>query len=166
MYGDEKYIGMLGGLHKEMALWNTLGDVVDDSGWTAALTEAEVASSGVAGCFFFKTAHLPRITHAHQITVLTLKRLQHEAFWQSAAVSNTEATREKAMCKRSPTFMYWDFKKPLFLYSSRLIERRTSLCLLKSWGNRYICFLPWIMLTVQVGCQSTFMITRNNQGGV
>lgn len=35
---------MLGGLHTEMALWNTLGDVLEDSGWTAALTEAEIAS--------------------------------------------------------------------------------------------------------------------------
>lgn len=27
---------MLGGLHTDMALWNTLGDVLEDSGWTRA----------------------------------------------------------------------------------------------------------------------------------
>ena len=39
---------MMGGLHLEMALWKTLGDVLEDFGWTTALTEAEVASSGTA----------------------------------------------------------------------------------------------------------------------
>ena len=42
---------MMGGLHLEMALWNTLGDVVEDSGWTIALTEEEVASSCTADSF-------------------------------------------------------------------------------------------------------------------
>ena len=42
---------MLGGLHTEMVLWNTLGDVLKDSGWTTALAEAEMASSGIAASF-------------------------------------------------------------------------------------------------------------------
>ena len=28
-HGEQKYVVMLGGLHTEMALWNTLGDVPD-----------------------------------------------------------------------------------------------------------------------------------------
>ena len=47
-HGEEKYVVMFGGLHLEMALWNTLGDLLDASGWTTALVEAEVASHGVA----------------------------------------------------------------------------------------------------------------------
>ena len=35
-YGEKKYVVMLGGLHTEMALWNSLGDVLEDSGWTTA----------------------------------------------------------------------------------------------------------------------------------
>ena len=35
----------------EMALWNTLGDFLDSSGWTTALCEAEIASSGTADSF-------------------------------------------------------------------------------------------------------------------
>lgn len=50
---------MLGGLHVEMALWSTLGDLLDKSGWTAILSEAEVASSGVADSFL-KATHLTR----------------------------------------------------------------------------------------------------------
>ena len=33
------------GLHIEMALWNNLGDLLECSGWTTALCEADVASS-------------------------------------------------------------------------------------------------------------------------
>ena len=74
---------MLGGLHTEMALWNTLGDLLEGSGWTTALTESDVASSGVAASFL-KAAHLTRTRHAHQVTVLTLHNLQQEAFRLSA----------------------------------------------------------------------------------
>ena len=30
-HGEEKYVVMFGGLHLEMALWNTLGDLLDAS---------------------------------------------------------------------------------------------------------------------------------------
>ena len=42
---------MMGGLHIEIALWNKLGDILEASGWTDALTEAEVTSSGIADSF-------------------------------------------------------------------------------------------------------------------
>ena len=106
-YGEQKYVVMFGGLHIEMALWNTLGDVLENSGWTAALTEAEVASSGTASSFL-KVAHLAKTRHAHQITLLALKKLQHDAFLQSASNTSEEAWVE-TICKQSPTFMYWDF---------------------------------------------------------
>jgi hypothetical protein len=58
-HGEDKYVVMFGGLHLEMALWNTLGDLLESSGWTTALLEAEVASSGVADSFL-KASHLTR----------------------------------------------------------------------------------------------------------
>ena len=64
-----------------MVLWNTLSDVLESSGWIAALIEAEVASSGTAA-YFLKVTPLIRIRHAHQITLMALKKLQHEAFLQ------------------------------------------------------------------------------------
>lgn len=48
---------MFGGLYTEMALWNTLGDLLESSGWTTALVEARVASSGTAESFL-KVSHL------------------------------------------------------------------------------------------------------------
>ncbi len=42
-----------------MALWNILGDLLESSGWTSALCEADVASSGVAD-LFLKASHLTK----------------------------------------------------------------------------------------------------------
>ena len=66
-HGESIYVVVLGGLHTEMALWNTLGDILEGSGWISALTEAEVTSSGIAAAAFLKSAHLTR--HAHQVTL-------------------------------------------------------------------------------------------------
>ena len=41
-----KYI--FGGLHIEMAALRQLGDLLKGGGWTGALTEAEIATSGTA----------------------------------------------------------------------------------------------------------------------
>ena len=46
--GEDKYIVMLGGLHTEMAVLNILGEWLDGSGWTTALTEASITTSGKA----------------------------------------------------------------------------------------------------------------------
>ena len=56
-----------------------LGEVLESSGWTEALIQAKVASSGVAESFL-KTSHLTRIRHGHQVNLLTLHNLQREAF--------------------------------------------------------------------------------------
>ena len=49
LYGEDKFVVMFGGLHIEIALWNMLGDYLANSGWTASLLEAGVATSGTAG---------------------------------------------------------------------------------------------------------------------
>lgn len=59
IYGEEKYVVMFGGLHMEMALWSTIGDLLESSGWSTALVESEVASSGVAENFL-RASHLTR----------------------------------------------------------------------------------------------------------
>ena len=69
---------MFGGLHLEMAFWKTIGDFLDQSGWTVALEKADITSSGVAQSFL-KASHLARTRHAHQVTALSLAKLQKEA---------------------------------------------------------------------------------------
>ena len=58
-HGEQAFVAMMGGLHVEMALWSVVGDLLDGSGWTTALTEADVASSGVSDSFL-KASHLTR----------------------------------------------------------------------------------------------------------
>ena len=77
-HGKSVHVVMLGGLHIEMALWSTLGNVLEGSGWTSALTESEVASSGTADSFL-KVSHLAQARHAHQVTLLTPQKLQKVA---------------------------------------------------------------------------------------
>ena len=58
-HGEQAYVVMLGGLHIKMALRSVLGDLLDGSGWTTTLSEAEVASFGVVDSFL-KATHLTR----------------------------------------------------------------------------------------------------------
>ena len=92
-----------------MAMWTTFGDYLEASGWTTALNQAGIASSGTADSFL-KASHLTRTTHAHQLSVLALSMLQHDAFMQTEGPhdeSNKETWRQ-AMVAKSPTFQYWD----------------------------------------------------------
>lgn len=98
---------MFGGLHIEIALWNTLGDLLYGSGWTTALCEAGVASSGTADSFL-KAAHLTKTRHAHQVTFLAFSQLQEKAYL--CHTDNNDVPFEiwkENMIKRSPTFQLW-----------------------------------------------------------
>ena len=67
--GKNECVVMFGGLHIEMAIWNTFGDYLESSGWTSALVQAGIASSGIADSIL-KAAHLKRTRHAHQVSPL------------------------------------------------------------------------------------------------
>ena len=107
-HGEGKFIVMFGGLHIEMAMWTTYGDYLGGSGWTNALTEAGIASSGTADSFL-KASHLTRTRHAHQVTALALAKLQEDAFLRTEGAHNDEARESwrQEMIQKSPTFQYW-----------------------------------------------------------
>ena len=113
--GESKHVVMFGGLHIEMALWSVCGDLQEDSGWTATLAEAEIASSGTAESFL-KVNHLTRTRHAHQVTVLALHKLQREAFLQSPGPVYDEVSFEQwksSTSEKSPTFHFWEMIRRL-----------------------------------------------------
>ncbi|KAJ3580898.1 hypothetical protein NHX12_001242 [Muraenolepis orangiensis] len=75
-----------------MAMLKTYGDYLEASGWTTALTDAGVASSGTADSFL-KVSHLTRTRHAHQAwSALALAKLQQDAFLD--IVTEDEKTKE------------------------------------------------------------------------
>ena len=84
-----------------------VGDLLEASGLTTVLAEAEVASAGVAGSFL-KVEHLTQTRHAHQVTALALAKLQKDAY---DLMGQNEEDYEKwkaELSKQSPTFMFWD----------------------------------------------------------
>lgn len=106
-HGEKVYVVMLGGLHIEMALWSLCGDMLESSGWTTALSEAGVASSGTADSFL-KVSHLTRTRHAHQVTALALSKLQRDAFVTCNDESDDEAFAKwrSDLLERSPTLIF------------------------------------------------------------
>ena len=53
---ENVHIVILGVLDTEMVVWTICGDLLAASGWTTALTEAGIASSGTSD-FFLKEVH-------------------------------------------------------------------------------------------------------------
>ena len=100
---------MFGVLHIEKALWTTVGDILTSSGWTNALSDVTVSTTGKADSDL-KSSHITRTHRDHQITALTLSFLQHEAY----QLMNTTLPQKlfdmwkKEMVVTSPTFYIWD----------------------------------------------------------
>lgn len=78
-YGEDRFIVMFGGLHIAMASLKVLGDLLEGSGWTEALVQAGVPTSGTADSFR-KASHVTRTVRAHQVTASSLYLLQQSAY--------------------------------------------------------------------------------------
>ena len=66
-FTEDNYCFFLGSLHSEMLLEKLLGDWLQDSGWTAILIDAEVATPG-QGEAMLKGTRVTRTHYAHQET--------------------------------------------------------------------------------------------------
>jgi len=70
-FGEDKFVILLGGLHIEMATLRLLGHWLNGCGWVQSLTQAGVATSGVAESFINAT-HVKRTRYAHTVTAAAL----------------------------------------------------------------------------------------------
>ena len=66
-FREDKYIVILAGLHIEMAAFKDTGNLLKESGWTAVLTEAGIASSGTAESFL-SASSVTETRLVHQVT--------------------------------------------------------------------------------------------------
>lgn len=105
LLGEDKFLVMFGGLHLEKGMWTALGDLLEGSGWSAAITEAGITTSGSAQSLL-KCAHITRTRHAHQVTALALAKLQQQAYIH--ATTNQTFQEWKESMKSYPTFLFWD----------------------------------------------------------
>ena len=78
-YGEDKFVMMFGGLHVEQAFLKVNGQWLENSGWTAALVDANVATPGTAESFI-KVSSITRTQRAHQVTASTLFILLQRAY--------------------------------------------------------------------------------------
>ncbi len=104
-HGEDCFIIMFGGLHIEMAMMKVLGDWLEESGWTNALVQADIASSGTADSFI-RVSHVSKTRHAHQITAASLYILLHKAY------SDADTTQPfedwcTTKARQSVHFDYW-----------------------------------------------------------
>jgi hypothetical protein len=112
IYGEDRIVVMFGGLHIEMNALKVLGELLDGSGWTGALTQANVASSGTADSFL-KVSHVTRTRHAHQVTAASLHLLLNKAYAEyTRNHEETETLKHmEAWCEEkiaaSPQFCFW-----------------------------------------------------------
>ena len=65
-WGDS-YVVMLGCLHIKMTLLKYIGDLLNRSGWTSAISQANIATSGTAESFL-KASDVKKTARAHQVT--------------------------------------------------------------------------------------------------
>ena len=110
-HGEDHFIVMFGGLHIEMTALKMLGDLLEGSGWTGALVQAEVATSGTADSFL-KASHVTRTRRAHQVTASALYLLLQKAYTEYSdgltegddLMSLEDWCTEAAAC---PHFHFW-----------------------------------------------------------
>ena len=71
LHGPEKLIVMLGPLHIEMAVLSCLGDILEKSGWTTALANANITSTGneflLSGHSVAKTKYAHKLQFSHSL---------------------------------------------------------------------------------------------------
>ena len=111
LYGEYKFVIMFGGLHIEIAAFKVLDEWLEDSGWTHALTQADVASSGTANSFL-KASHVTKTRRARQTTACSLYILLQAAY-KEYALGCSEGTFSdlESWCDRmsteKPHFQFW-----------------------------------------------------------
>ena len=96
--------------------------------------DPDVASLGTADSFL-KVSHLIRTRHTHQVTFLTLQKLQRKTLLQFETNLSEGAWRDD-MVKGSRTFMFWDL---IWRYETLILTfvltERISLCMYRFWKN-------------------------------
>ena len=105
-YSEDKFVVSMGALHIEMCMLQNLGKLLDGSQWEDALVEADVVTTGRAQSVIHGS-NLKRSRFAHEVSVLTFRKLKHEAYMESKTDKSYNDWNED-QCERHPTFFFWD----------------------------------------------------------
>ncbi len=130
---------LFGRLHIEMTVLHSLGSLMQNSGWTEALTEVGVASSGTADSFL-SAASVTKTCQAHQVTACSLYKLLQSAYSayctdldEGADPTDTRSFEDwsKHHKLQIPQFWYWHLvlttKFAILVFIRSLRESNVSL---------------------------------------
>ena len=73
--GEDKLVDMIGGLLIELAVLKAIGSWLLGSGWTEAIAQAEITTTGRAESLVTST-HIRRTRDVHQVTTSSTEALQ------------------------------------------------------------------------------------------
>jgi hypothetical protein len=136
-------------LHIEMGFLKLIGTWLDGSGWTTALVDANIASSGTAE-LFIKATSVTRSRRAHQVTASSLYILLKKAYDNYTEEANPDdddvhsfhdwCTNQATNC---PQFYYWytAFKLQLILL---MFIRSIRLGDFSLYRDTLSLMLPWL----------------------
>ncbi|WAR14007.1 hypothetical protein MAR_004112 [Mya arenaria] len=95
-FDEEMFVVMFGGLHIELAALKTIGDLLQDSGWSSVLTQANIATPGTADSFL-KATNISRTRHAHQVTSAALYVLMKQQYDEYVEATKDEIGPEMSL---------------------------------------------------------------------
>ena len=95
-HGGDSYVVMLGGFHIKMTLLKYIGDLLNRSGWTSAISQSNIATPGTATCFP-KASRVKKTARAHQVTVCVLYKLRQDVYTKDATgISRANSSKERS----------------------------------------------------------------------
>lgn len=105
LYGESKFVAMLGAFHIEQAFLKVLGQILEGSGWTTLVANSGIKTeAGAEACL--KVTHVTKARAIHQKTAAVLYSLLKEAFTQVHPATSFEEWIEQKRSK-CPTFKFW-----------------------------------------------------------
>ena len=121
---------MLGGLHIEMALWSTMGDILLGSGWRKTMNEAGLVKTQAAATTFLKTSNPMRSRYAHQLTGVVIDSLLKQVY-EGSGTDMTLDDWAVVASQESPTFKCWllihKYQKIIFMFIRAHPKRKFEL---------------------------------------
>ena len=106
LYGDDRCVVMLRGMHSELGFWGILGKLVKESGWEEVLAEADIVSSGRANSVIH-ASHLKWTRQSHEVSAVAFSKLKAQANIEEETES-TFAEWNAEQCQKSLTYFFWD----------------------------------------------------------
>ena len=105
--GEDNLVAMLGGLVIELAVLKAIGSWLLGSGWTEAIAQAGITTTGRAESLVTST-HITRTRYVHQVTASSTEALQELL---------RKIREERASCVQmlKPQFCSWNTARKVFL---------------------------------------------------